>query len=394
MRNTGSSIQLWINRKPLLLGTYFLLSVLVITFGLQANLKLAGLFLLGILLGITLLKSVFGFSAAYRRAFLYRDLRAVKAQLLMLLLGTCLVVPVLANGSIFGHGVSGAFAPLGLQVIAGAFLFGLGMQLGGGCGSGTLFALGGGSPRMLITLIAFIAGSFWASLHMFWWWQLPSLPTISLGKSIGWGNAFFAQAVVLFILFILMKKWHKPQPGQTPPENNTGWFQGLLLNPWNIYVGAVLLALLNWMTLLIAGHPWSITWGFTLWGAKTASLLGWDAASSSFWSGGFQQSALNDPLLHDTTSLMNVGIILGAFLAAVLSNRFAPRFSITPASFAAAVTGGLAMGYGARIGFGCNIGAFFSGIISTSMHGWLWILAALAGTWFGIKLRPVFKLDN
>jgi hypothetical protein len=52
------------------------------------------------------------------------------------------------------------------------------------------------------------------------------------------------------------------------------------------------------------------------------------------------------------------------------------------------------MGYGARIGFGCNIGAFFSGVISTSVHGWLWILAALAGTWSGIKLRPVFKLDN
>ena len=77
-------------RTSLLLGACFLLSVLVITFGLQANLKLVGLFILGILLGITLLKSVFGFSAAYRRAFLYRDLRAVKAQLLMLLLGTCL----------------------------------------------------------------------------------------------------------------------------------------------------------------------------------------------------------------------------------------------------------------------------------------------------------------
>jgi uncharacterized membrane protein YedE/YeeE len=394
MQNTGSSIQFWIYRKPLLLSAGFLLSVLVITFGLQANLKLVGLFILGILLGITLLKSAFGFSAAYRRAFLYRDLRAVKAQLLMLLLGTFLVVPVLANGSIFGHGVSGAFAPLGLQVVAGAFLFGLGMQLGGGCGSGTLFTLGGGSPRMLITLIAFIAGSFWASLHMYWWWQLPSLPTISLGKSIGWGNAFIAQTLVLFVLFILMTKWHKPQPGQTLPENNTGWLQGLLLNPWNIYVGAMLLALLNWLTLLIAGHPWSITWGFTLWGAKTASLLGWDPAGSSFWSGGFQQSALNGPLLHDTTSLMNIGIILGAFLAAVLSNRFAPRFSIAPASFAAAVAGGLAMGYGARIGFGCNIGAFFSGVISTSMHGWLWILAALVGTWSGIKLRPVFKLDN
>ena len=50
------------------------------------------------------------------------------------------------------------------------------------------------------------------------------------------------------------------------------------------------------------------------------------------------------------------------------------------------------MGYGARIAFGCNIGAFFSGIASTSLHGWLWIAAALPGSWAGLKLRPLFGL--
>ena len=30
------------------------------------------------------------------------------------------------------------------------------------------------------------------------------------------------------------------------------------------------------------------------------------------------------------------------------------------------------MGYGARIAFGCNIGAYFGGIASFSLHGWLW----------------------
>ena len=37
-------------------------------------------------------------------------------------------------------------------------MFGIGMQLGGGCGSGTLFTVGGGSSRMAVTLAAFIAG--------------------------------------------------------------------------------------------------------------------------------------------------------------------------------------------------------------------------------------------
>jgi uncharacterized membrane protein YedE/YeeE len=45
------------------------------------------------------------------------------------------------------------------------------------------------------------------------------------------------------------------------------------------------------------------------------------------------------------------------------------------------------MGYGARLAFGCNIGALFSGIASGSLHGWLWMAAALAGTALGVPLR-------
>ena len=50
------------------------------------------------------------------------------------------------------------------------------------------------------------------------------------------------------------------------------------------------------------------------------------------------------------------------------------------------------MGYGARIAFGCNIGAFFSGVASTSLHGWLWIVFAVAGTGLGVRLRRLFGL--
>ena len=53
-----------------------------------------------------------------------------------------------------------------------------------------------------------------------------------------------------------------------------------------------------------------------------------------------------------------------------------------------AVVGGLSMGYGARLAYGCNIGAFFSGVASTSLHGWVWILAAIPGNIVGLRLRP------
>lgn len=52
------------------------------------------------------------------------------------------------------------------------------------------------------------------------------------------------------------------------------------------------------------------------------------------------------------------------------------------------------MDYGALLAFGCNVGAFFSGIASTSLHGWLWIAAALLGSVAGIKLRSLLRLQN
>jgi hypothetical protein len=59
---------------------------------------------------------------------------------------------------------------------------------------------------------------------------------------------------------------------------------------------------------------------------------------------------------------------------------------------AASLVGGLLLCYGARIAFGCNIGAFVSGIASTSVHGWLWAVGALIGTPLGVHLRTRLAL--
>jgi uncharacterized membrane protein YedE/YeeE len=356
------------------------------------SLRQATLLLIGVLLGVTLYHTAFGFTAAYRRMLLYRDLSGIQAQLVMLALATVLFAPVLSSGSVFGHGVVGAVAPLGGQVAIGAFLFGIGMQLGGGCGSGTLYAIGGGSMRLLLTLVAFVTGSFWASLHMGWWQRLPSWAAFALGEELGWSWGVMLQLIVLFVLWHVVRRWRGAQ-AQGALHSPKGW-RAAWRGPWPLVAGASALAALNFFTLIVAGHPWSITWGFTLWGAKVATWVGWNPASSAFWSGGFQQRALQASVLADTVSVMDVGIVLGALCAAALAGRFAPVLGGSGRAFAAAVIGGLAMGYGARIAFGCNIGAFFSGVASTSLHGWLWIVAALPGMWIGVRLRPYFNLPN
>lgn len=369
--------------QRVVLGTALLLLVALCVRTAAVAPRLALLALLGAALGVTLYHAAFGFAAAYRRLLCAGDSRGVDAQLVMLAVAMLLFAPVLAGGGAFGRAVVGAVAPLGVSVAVGAFLFGIGMQLANGCGSGSLYALGGGSTRMLATLPAFVAGSFAASLHMGFWQDLPGRAPIVLGEVFGWPAAVALQGAVLAALWWALRPWRRA-PVPVPMH--------LLRGPWPLFAGALLLALLNLATLLVAGHPWTITWAFTLWGAKLAVLLGWDPAASPFWQGDFPQAALAADLLSDATSVMDLGLILGASCAAALAGRYTPPRALPARAVVAALLGGVLMGYGARIAYGCNVGAFFSGVASTSLHGWLWILAALPGVWLGARLRPRFGL--
>ena len=115
-------------------------------------------------------------------------------------------------------------------------------------------------------------------------------------------------------------------------------------------------------------------------------------ASWPYWQSAPNAAALRANVLTDVTSVMDIGIMLGALAAAGMAGRFAPLQRVPPKSMVAAVLGGLLLGYGARIAYGCNIGAYFSGIASSSVHGWLWFAAAFAGNGVGTRMRPVFGL--
>jgi uncharacterized membrane protein YedE/YeeE len=122
------------------------------------------------------------------------------------------------------------------------------------------------------------------------------------------------------------------------------------------------------------------------------SEIGIPVESWPYWTTPAQAAALQASVLTDVTSVMNLGIVLGALLASLLAGKFAPVWKIPRASLVAAVIGGLLLGYGARLAYGCNIGAYFSGIASGSLHGWLWLPAAFAGSILGTWLRPLFGL--
>lgn len=360
------------------------------------DLRQAALFLIGGLLGAALYHGSFGFTGGWRRMAVEKRGRGIRAQMLMIGVAAVAMIPLLAAGNLGGQPLVGALAPVGMSVLVGAAMFGLGMQLGGGCGSGTLFTVGGGSSRMLVTLLFFIVGAVIGTAHLPWWLALPSLPAIDIGRELGVATAILATlaglGLVALVTALIERRVHGDLESEPAPKR-PGW-SWVLHGPWPLVGAGLLMAILNIATLLLAGHPWSVTFGFGLWGAKAAQVVGLPVESWAFWNWPGPQKALNSSVLADVTSVMNFGIILGAGLAASLAGKFAPKVKTPIASMLAAAIGGLLMGYGARLSFGCNIGALFSGIASGSLHGWLWFAAAFVGSLVGIWLRPFFGLDG
>ena len=354
----------------------------------------SALYVIGALLGVALYHAAFGFTSAWRVFIADGRGEGLRAQMVMLAVGVALFFPALAAGSLFGTPVAGLVQPAGTSVIVGAFIFGVGMQLGGGCASGTLYTVGGGSTRMIVTLIAFIAGSVIGTAYMPFWTSLPQLTPISLVKELGLAPALalnwvvFA-AIAAITVFVEKRRHGKLVKAHVQPPHKSPWLQG----PWPLVAGAIALVVLNFATMALSGRPWGVTSAFALWGAKAAPFFGFDTASWAYWSTKANAAALAAPITKDVTSVMDIGIVLGAMLAAALAGRYAPVWRLPLRSFVAAVVGGLMLGFGARLAYGCNIGAYFSGIVSGSLHGWLWLVAAFIGNVFGTRLRPLFGLE-
>jgi uncharacterized membrane protein YedE/YeeE len=379
------------------LGTAGLLSLIVLVAGTLALGAVYGpaqgaLFLIGGALGMSLYHAAFGFTSAWRVFIAEGRGRGLRVQMILLALAVLLFFPALSSGTLFGHEVRGNISPAGIGVIAGAFMFGLGMQLGGGCASGTLFTAGGGNARMLITLFFFVVGSLLGTINFDWWLSLPSLPPTALFQTFGATGGILVSFAIFAIITALTVYVERRRHGalEQAPQSPRHGLARYLRGPWPLVFGAIALVILNFATLAIAGRPWGVTSAFALWGAKWAQMIGIDATAWPYWQQPGNAKALQQSVFADVTSVMDFGIIAGAMLAAALAGRFAPNFRIPRRSVLAAVVGGLLLGYGARIAYGCNIGAYFSGIASGSLHGYLWAVAAFAGNIIGVRLRPWF----
>lgn len=383
-------------QKPLIIAGVIVGFILLVYLSITQTTAQPLLFAIGLLLGYTLFHARFGFTSAFRRLMSVGNGQAMRSHMLMLAVAVTLFAPILAYGTtIFGGSVAGYVSPVGVSLLVGAFVFGIGMQLGGGCASGTLYAVGGGRSVMFITFIFFVIGATIGAYHLpFWTEEMPSFAPFSLATSTGlgysgaWVLSLILFALIAWVTLVVEKKTKAPKMAPVPTES--GW-RRIFRGSWPLFAAAIVLAILNALTLLTRGQPWGITSAFSLWGSKIASNFGVDVANWGYWQGA-NAAALNASIFADSTTVMNIGIIIGAFIASAAGGLF--KFTqITLGNFAASVIGGLMMGYGARLAFGCNIGAYFGGIASFSAHGYIWGIMAMAGTFLALYLRPLFGLS-
>ncbi|MDX2104446.1 MAG: YeeE/YedE family protein [Alphaproteobacteria bacterium] len=353
-----------------------------------------GVWVLALGLGLALSHGGFGFAAGYRGVLAGTSSRQVRAQVIAVAVVILLGQPLVSAGGLGGLPVRGFEAEIGLELVLGAFVFGIGMQLANGCASGTLYSIGDGSGRMVIVLAAMVAGASIAALSFPAWEGLPALPALSLPRSLGLLPAVLLQGAILAGLWWglnQLDRWRgtKAEPLFTPMPSSA-WWRG----PWPQGWSALVLALLAILVMLVAGRPWNVTQAFALWGGWGVEASGLDDPYFwPYWDHPLRVELLPRAFWADITSVMALGVMAGAFLAATSGGRWHLRWPTSFGGLASAVLGGLLTGFGGILALGCNIGAFLAGVASGSAHGWVWLLAALPGCAVGLWLRPWFGLE-
>jgi uncharacterized membrane protein YedE/YeeE len=329
------------------------------------------LFLIGIGMGAALAGARFGFTTGWRQLIEDRDPRGVAGQLLLLGIAALLAIPLLG---LFPE-LNAALGPPSISLLVGAFVFGLTMQIADGCGSGTLYKAGLGMPLNLGILPLFAAGSFLGSVHLEHWLKLGQTEPISLVANLGSTQALVVTLAALMLTALGVRFWVGPKKIWW----NRKWV-------W----GALILAILATLNLVIAGQPWGVVYGFGLWAAKVAHATGlFDPTGNMFWSQSGNTLRLSQIVLLDVTSITNIGILSGALWISAKADQVSQP--LTGQQWVIGLVAGFLMGYSSRLAFGCNIGAMLSGVSTGSLHGWIWIPLAFVGTYFGVRLRRHYK---
>ncbi len=343
---------------------------------------LSGL-LVGIMFGFVLQRGRYCVNTAFRDVIFINDFTLLRAYVLGL------TVAIIGANLIEDMGLLGGNGELYRQAfvpwanIIGGYIFGMGIVLAGGCGSGILYRVGEGLMASVLAVFGFFFG----------------IVTTKSGILKPIYEALVNENTVVTL-----------KDGSLPTLYN---FLGV--NKWIVI--AVLAA--TAVPFLLKGEPFKKAKKGYYW--STAGLLVGIVAIIAFWAsayfGGnarglsftgptrefFYAVIMGDSQTSQIASMPIFGVnfswsslyVLGVPLGAYLSARFLKEFKlkVPPAEeLLRVLLGGFVMGIGAQIGGGCNIGQGFTGVSTLAISSWVTTIFIVLGNWtmvYFLLIRPM-----
>lgn len=378
--------------------------------------------LLGAAFGIVLQRSRFCFYCIARDFIDKRETAGMFAVLLALGVGT-----------LGYHAVFGAFLPIpsadrlppgahigpvSLALVAGAFVFGVGMRVSGSCISAHFYRLGEGamaSPFALLgAALGFVLGfATWNSVYLA---MIQQAPVVWLPQHLGYGGTVLLQGAVLLALagwVIRRGRGAGGQGGQGCVDARNGaredrrgheqaaaraidappplaaapiaspW-QAVLRDRWPPAVGGILVAVIGVVAYLRIA-PLGVT-------AELGSVARTVAAGAGVLPARLEgldtfagcATVVKQVLLSNNGAFV-LALVAGAWAAALAAGAFRPRWP-SAKEVVRNLAGGVLMGWGGMTALGCTVGTLLSGVMAGALSGWVFGAACFAGIWVALRV--------
>ena len=386
----------------------------------SSNWRNGFLVLLSGLFGFILKFGPFGYTCTFKSMIVKQDFSEYRDMLIMLFTGTllCSIFEMFPSlRPLFPTNpkatLSNSSAPIGLSLVIGSFLFGIGMQLGSGCASGTFVGIGGGFLKAYVVLPFFIIGATIFTLNPFYnfWSKLPKTKKkVTIPFYCTLLILLYLYGITLLIDFLKEKKKKDRKElisddnGDTkqliPPENEKDTEKDIkekeeskstikLYSSLHNVIVAVSIGIVISLFYLCVGSMIGVMGVFSYIGAYFLKLFGATPEQWDFFNGKLPKNMF-DVTIFNSDLLM----AMGAFVAASIKGVFGKSQNKGAMEYVKGMIGGLLMGMGARMAGGCNIGAMTSGITSSSLHGFIWMFSAILGSFCMLKSDIVLKMLN
>ena len=148
-------------------------------------------------------------------------------------------------------------------------------------------------------------------------------------------------------------------------------FDSLFGKSWPMWVGGIILAFMN-ILLFVIKYPWGANAGYVNIGQNLFQSLGSKSISAGL------------PISLHTVAMLNIFIVLGAFVSSLFSKEFSIKVAPAGELFKG-LLGGALMGIGATVGIGCTTGGFFTGVPALSGGALFLTLGFMLGTIVALK---------